>query len=117
MVFMSFNLPYSKIIFEYLPLHKITFIFFFTVALLGNFENSYGQDIKNTSSSNEQAEAQLVSVPDLSEIIPLAAEIEGKLFIVQNALYDTIDKGALETKYKEIEENLNSLELTLVANG
>jgi potassium efflux system protein len=114
MVFMSFNLPYSKIIFEYLPLHKITFIFFFTVALLGNFENSYGQDIKNTSSSNEQAEAQLVSVPDLSEIIPLAAEIEGKLFIVQNALYDTIDKGALETKYKEIEENLNSLELTLV---
>lgn len=112
---MSFSLPYSKIIFEHLPLHKITFIFLFTVALLGNFENSYSQDSDNAGSSKDQAEIQLVSVPELSDIIPMAAEIEGKLLIVQNALYDTIDKGALEKKYKEIEETLNSLELALVA--
>ncbi|MGB5663444.1 mechanosensitive ion channel family protein [Eudoraea sp.] len=110
---MSFRLPYSKIIFEHLPLHKIAFIFLFTASLLGNFENSYSQDSDNAGSSKDQAQVQLASVPGISEIIPLASNIEVRLLRTQKILSDTINKNALVGSLKTINSNLDSLQITL----
>lgn len=47
-------------------------------------------------------------VPDLSEIIPLAAELSGRLSILENKVPGLLDVHAFEKKYAGIEANLKN---------
>ncbi|MHC4237441.1 MAG: mechanosensitive ion channel domain-containing protein [Planctomycetota bacterium] len=47
-----------------------------------------------------------VTVPDMSEIIPKAAELSGRLLVLENKVHNKLDLASLRNKYTEIEANL-----------
>ena len=50
----------------------------------------------------------VVAVPDVADIIPLAAKLAGRLATLQTKITDGLDVSEAETKYKKIQANLKS---------
>ena len=57
-------------------------------------------------SSNRKTETS-VAAPDLSEIAPLAAELSGRLVILEAQVQSSLDLASLQRKYTGIEANLD----------
>jgi hypothetical protein len=54
-------------------------------------------------------EADVVTVPDISEIIPMAAELSGRLAALENKVQNKIDLPLFEKKYIEIQTRIKTL--------
>ena len=85
----------------------------FLLILAGFFHQTYGQETSKSEGTKNQAKVPDKYIPKLSEIIPLASEIEIELIRTQKILSDTIDKTALVTSFTSIDEKLDTLEVTL----
>ena len=54
-------------------------------------------------------EADVVTVPDISEIIPMAAELSGRLAALENKVQNKMDLPLFEKKYIEIQTRIKTL--------
>ena len=92
---------------------KIIFLFLLIGVFLSPVHHTYGQDDKKTSNTEKETQDQVIPVPEISEIIPLASDIEVRLLRTNKILSDTINNSALVSSLKKINENLDSLQITL----
>lgn len=99
--------------FPFVRYKKIATTFLLLLACTGLFNQSYGQETSKSDDSENQEKVPVIVIPELSEIIPLASEIEVKLLRTQKVLSDTINKTALVTSFSSIDEKLDTLEVTL----
>ncbi|MEP0134334.1 MAG: mechanosensitive ion channel domain-containing protein [Eudoraea sp.] len=86
----------------------------FLLILAGFFHQTYGQETTKSAGVENQEKAPVIFIPEFSEIIPLASEIEVKLARTQKILNDTINEDALVSSFKTIKEELDTLELALI---
>ncbi|UCD60560.1 MAG: mechanosensitive ion channel [Flavobacteriaceae bacterium] len=95
------------------PVNKIIFLIFFIGVVLGPLHHTYSQDAKETSNTKQETEEQVIPIPEISEIIPLATDIQVRLLRTQKILSDTISNDALVSSLKSINEELDTLQISL----
>ena len=69
----------------------------------------------NTTAAQEASQAEptasvqadVVTVPDISEVIPMAAELSGKLAALENKVQNSMDLSLFEKKYIQIQTDIN----------
>ncbi|MHC5087889.1 MAG: hypothetical protein ACYSN9_08770 [Planctomycetota bacterium] len=61
--------------------------------------------------------ADVVTVPDISEIIPMAAELSGRLAALENNVQNKMDLPLFERKYIQIQTGIKTRELRKRANS
>ena len=93
--------------------NKIILLFFIIGFVISPFHSTYGQDTKDISNPDQETQEQIKSVPEISEIIPLASDIELKFLRTQKILADTINNDAIVSSLNSINETLDTLQLTL----
>ncbi|WP_297707997.1 hypothetical protein, partial [uncultured Eudoraea sp.] len=85
-----------KITFSFLWVYKIAFVFLFSGLLLGAVPAVYGQDTAKPASPQVPVKKDTPAVPEISDIIPLAAKIEAKLALTEKSQKDTVNQKALK---------------------
>ena len=93
--------------------NKIISLFLFIAVVLGPLHLTYSQDAKEISNTEQETEEQVIPVPEISEIIPLAADIEVRLLRTQKILSDTLNNSVFVSSLKSINEELDTLQITL----
>jgi len=77
------------------------------------FQRAYGQETPKSNGTENQEKDPVIVIPEFSELIPLASEIEVKLIRTQKILSDTINEDALVSSFKSIDEKLDTLGIAL----
>jgi len=93
--------------------NKIIFLLLFIGVVLGPIHHTYSQDAKEISNTEQETEEQVIPVPEISEIIPLAADIEVRLRRTQKILSDTLNNNVFVSSLKSINEEVDNLQITL----
>ena len=60
------------------------------------FQRAYGQETPKSNGTENQEKDPVIVIPEFSELIPLASEIEVKLIRTQKILSDTINEGLIK---------------------
>ena len=92
---------------------KIIFLIFFIGVVIGPFYPTYSQDGKDVSNPEQETQELPIPVPEISELIPLATDLEVRFQRTQKILADTINNNAFISSLKLIDEKLDSLQITL----
>jgi small-conductance mechanosensitive channel len=103
---------------KYLGLSSIKnsiLLFFFLGVIISPLQRTYGQDAEEISNTEQETNEQVIPVPEISEIIPLATDIEVRLLRTQKILSDTINNNAFVSSLESINEKLDTLQITLNA--
>ncbi|MBT8263909.1 MAG: hypothetical protein KJN75_01090, partial [Muriicola sp.] len=88
---MNITPEYASKYFGPVPVNNIIFLFFFTGIFISPLQHTSGQDDKEISNTEQETEEQVIPVPEISEIIPLATDIDVRLLRTQKILSDTIN--------------------------
>ncbi|MBT8294453.1 MAG: mechanosensitive ion channel [Eudoraea sp.] len=88
-------------------------LFFFLGVVISPFQRTYCQDAKEISNTKQETNEQVIPVPEISEIIPLATDIEVRLRRTQKILSDTINNEAFISSLNSINEKLDTLQISL----
>ncbi len=92
---------------------KMIIAFLLILAGTAFFQQGYGQETPKSDGTENQEKVPVIVIPEFSELIPLASEIEVKLIRTQKKLRDTINEDALVSSFKSIDEKLDTLGITL----
>ena len=95
------------------PVNKIIFLIFFIGVVLGPLHRTYSQEAKELRNTEQETAEEVIPVPEISEIIPLATNIDVRLLRTKKILSDTINNNELVRSLKSIDEELDTLQITL----
>lgn len=75
--------------------------------LLLSSNNTAAQEASQAEPIASVQAEEVSTAPDISEIIPMAAELSGRLAALENKVRSKLDPASLRNKYTEIEANLD----------
>jgi len=85
---------------------RIFFILALAVILTIGTSSSEGQNQSQGSENTDSKKESPPEGPDLADIIPLSAQLSGRLATLENTVRGKLDISSLKKKYAEIEANL-----------
>lgn len=80
---------------------KCFLLFFFLFSCFG-----FSQNTTTETDAQITEDAALASMPNISEIIPLASDLENRLLEIENSVGDIVDVTYIKTEYKKVEDYL-----------